>query len=91
MNGTFTISNVGNSGIDFFQPLLNPPEVASLGIGSAKKRAVVIDGNVVIRTTAWFCLSTDHRLVDAEPAGEFLRNLDELLAQLKDTADWKDS
>jgi pyruvate dehydrogenase E2 component (dihydrolipoamide acetyltransferase) len=88
--GTFTISNAGNSGIDFFQPLLNPPEVASLGIGAAKKRAVVIDDNIVIRSTAWFCLSTDHRLVDAEPAGKFLQNMDELLIQLEDTPDWKD-
>jgi len=78
--GTFTLSNAGPLGIDIFQPLLNPPEVAILGIGQIRKRAVVVNENIEVRSTAFFCLATDHRVVDAEPAGEFLRCLDGLLA-----------
>ncbi len=78
--GTFTLSNAGPLGIDIFQPLLNPPEAAILGLGRIRKRPTVVDGSIVARSTAWFCLSTDHRVVDAEPAGEFLRCLDELVA-----------
>ena len=78
--GTFTLSNAGPLGIDIFQPLLNPPEVAILGIGQIRKRAMVVNENVEVRSTAFFCLATDHRVVDAEPAGEFLRCLDGLLA-----------
>ncbi len=79
--GTFTISNAGNMGIDFFQPLLNPPEVGALGIGAVKERPVVINGKLDIRNTVWFCLATDHRLVDAGPAGEFLQVMSELIIQ----------
>lgn len=74
--GTFTISNAGPLGIEIFQALLNPPEAAILGIGQVRKRAVVCNGKVEARPTAFFCLSTDHRIVDAEPAGRFLQILD---------------
>ena len=78
--GTFTISNAGPLGIDFFQPLINPPEVAVLGIGAARKRPVVAGSELVIRTTAHFCMAADHRAVDAEPVAEFLKRLGETLA-----------
>ena len=78
--GTFTISNAGPLGIDIFQPLLNPPQAAILGVGRVRSRAVVIDGRVMARQTGFFCLSTDHRVVDAEPAGRFLEILDRLIA-----------
>jgi len=77
--GTFTLSNAGPLGIDILQPLLNPPEAAILGVGRIRERPTVADGRIVARHTAWFCLSTDHRVVDAEPAGEFLRCLDDLV------------
>jgi pyruvate dehydrogenase E2 component (dihydrolipoamide acetyltransferase) len=77
--GTFTISNVGPLGIDFFQVLLNPPEVGALGIGRGRQRAVVVDGEIAVRTMAYFCLSSDHRVVDAAPIGQFLHALDDLL------------
>jgi pyruvate/2-oxoglutarate dehydrogenase complex dihydrolipoamide acyltransferase (E2) component len=77
--GTFTISNAGPMGIDFFQALLNPPQVGALGIGRGRQRAVVVDGGIAVRTMAYFCLSSDHRVVDAEPIGQFLCQLDDLL------------
>lgn len=77
--GTFTISNVGPLGIEIFQALLNPPQVGALGIGCARQKLVVVDGEIAIRTMAYFCLSSDHRVVDAEPIGRFLYKLDNLL------------
>jgi pyruvate dehydrogenase E2 component (dihydrolipoamide acetyltransferase) len=84
--GTFTLSNAGPLGIDIFQALLNPPEAAILGIGRIRKRPIVVEESVVARSTAYFCLSTDHRVVDAEPAGKFLRYLDELMAGSAESA-----
>jgi len=77
--GTFTFSNAGAFGIELFQPLLNPPEVAILGMGSIRKRPWVVGETVLPRDTAWFCLATDHRAVDGGPAGKFLVRLDEIL------------
>ena len=73
---TFTVSNAGMLGIDLITPLLNPPETAALGIGRIKRRPTIIEENVVPRSTAFFCVATDHRVIDAEPAGRFLSELD---------------
>ena len=83
---TFTLSNAGPLGIDIFQPLLNPPEVGILGIGRIRKRPLVVNDRVEIRSTAYFCLTTDHRVVDAEPAGRFLSHLEALLAVTEQTS-----
>ena len=77
--GTFTISNAGPFGIDFFQPLLNPPQVAALGLGTAREKPVVRQGRIEVGTVAYFCVSTDHRVADAEPVGVFFSRLEELL------------
>ncbi len=77
--GSFTISNAGPLGIDFFQALLYPPQVGALGVGRGRARAVVVDGEVVERTMAYFCVSSDHRVVDAAPIGRFLHDMDEIM------------
>jgi pyruvate dehydrogenase E2 component (dihydrolipoamide acetyltransferase) len=77
--GSFTLSNAGPAGIDFFQALLHPPQVGALGIGRGRQRAIVVDGEIAVRTMAYFCLSSDHRVVDAAPIGQFLCQLDDLL------------
>ncbi|NOX62206.1 MAG: 2-oxo acid dehydrogenase subunit E2 [Chloroflexi bacterium] len=77
--GTFTISNVGPLGIDFFQALLYPPQVAALGVGRGRERPQVVNGAVAIRTTAYFCVTSDHRVVDAAPIGRFLDRMDEIM------------
>jgi len=76
---TFTFSNAGPFGIDIFQPLLNPPETAILGMGCIRKRPWVIGNSILPRETAWFCITTDHRVIDGGPAGKFLTRIDELL------------
>ena len=77
---TFTVTNLGAYGIDGFTPIINPPEVAILGVGRAVE-APVRDGDDV----AWcqmitFSLTIDHRAVDGAPGALFLQTLAELIA-----------
>jgi pyruvate dehydrogenase E2 component (dihydrolipoamide acetyltransferase) len=77
--GTFTISNLGMYKIDSFLPIINPPEVGILGVGSIKQCPVAIDGNIGVRPVIKFCLSVDHRAVDGAVAAGFLNRLAEIL------------
>lgn len=70
--GTFTVSTLGATGIDWFTPVLNPPQIAILGVGRVAERAVVIGGQVVARPTMTLTLVFDHRALDGHPAGLFL-------------------
>lgn len=78
---TFTISNYGAYGGYQGTPIINPPEVAILGIGRIAERPAVRDGQVVVRPTLPLCLSFDHRVVDGEGAGRFMARLMRLLAE----------
>jgi len=77
--GTITISNVGNVGIDVFTPILNPPEAAVLGITRTRQRPIVRDGKITVGEMAYLCLTGDHRVMDAEPIGQFLMSLERIL------------
>lgn len=70
--GTFTVSTLGAAGIDWFTPVLNPPQIAILGVGRVAQRAVVVDGAVVARPMMTLTLVFDHRALDGHPAGLFL-------------------
>jgi len=76
---TITISNVGNVGIDVFTPILNPPESAVLGITRTRQRPIVKDGKIIIGEMTYLCLTGDHRVMDAEPIGQFLTSLERIL------------
>lgn len=78
--GTFTISSLGTTGIDWFTPVLNPPQIAILGIGSIKERAVVDSGKIVVRPMMTITLVFDHRALDGYPAGKFLSALAQRLS-----------
>ena len=78
--GTFTVSTLGATGIDWFTPVLNPPQIAILGIGRVVERAVVISGQVVARPMMTLTLVFDHRALDGHPAGIFLSALAQRLA-----------
>lgn len=83
---TFTISNLGPLGIDSFDAIVNPPQVAILAIGSTKESAVVEEGSIVIRKIATFTLTCDHRALDGATGAKFLsslRNIIESMKQLK--------
>ncbi|MDR2527443.1 MAG: 2-oxo acid dehydrogenase subunit E2 [Synergistaceae bacterium] len=79
--GTFTISNLGMMGVGAFTPIINPPEAAILGVGTTTDKPVVVDGAVVVRPIATFCLTADHRLVDGADGAAFLSQLRELVEQ----------
>ena len=73
--GTFTVSTLGATGIDWFTPVLNPPQIAILGVGRVAQRAVVVDDIVVARPMMTLTLVFDHRALDGHPAGLFLSDV----------------
>jgi pyruvate dehydrogenase E2 component (dihydrolipoamide acetyltransferase) len=73
--GTFTITNLGMFGIDFFVPIINPPESAILAVGEARKTPVVIQDAIGIRSIMRLCLAYDHRLLDGVVAAQFLKSI----------------
>lgn len=70
--GTFSITNGGTFGSLLSTPLLNPPQSAILGMHTIKDRAVVDQGEVVVRPMMYIALSYDHRIIDGKDAVLFL-------------------
>ena len=70
--GTFTISNGGVFGSLMSTPIINPPQSAVLGLHRIEDRAVVRDGQIVVRPMMYLALSYDHRLIDGREAVTFL-------------------
>ncbi|MDO4706240.1 MAG: 2-oxoglutarate dehydrogenase complex dihydrolipoyllysine-residue succinyltransferase [Comamonadaceae bacterium] len=66
--GTFSISNGGVFGSMMSTPIINPPQSAILGIHATKERAVVENGQVVVRPMNYLALSYDHRIIDGREA-----------------------
>jgi 2-oxoglutarate dehydrogenase E2 component (dihydrolipoamide succinyltransferase) len=66
--GTFSISNGGVFGSMLSTPIINPPQAAILGIHATKDRAVVEDGQIVIRPMNYLAMSYDHRIIDGREA-----------------------
>jgi len=77
--GTFTITNGGVFGSMLSTPILNPPQCAILGMHAIKERAVVENGQIIIRPIMYLALSYDHRLVDGREAVQFLVTIKECL------------
>ena len=76
---TFTVSNLGGMGIDWFTPVLNPPQCAILGVGRVRRMAVPDGDKFVARDLVHLVLSFDHRVVDGAPCARFLADLRELI------------
>ena len=76
---TFTVSNLGPLGVDSFTPIVNPPEVAILGVGRTRERAEPagsgVDSDVAFRRWLTVDLSIDHRVVDGADGARFLETL----------------
>ena len=77
--GTFTITNLGMYGVESFTPIINQPEVAILGVTTMEDRAVVRNGEIVIRPMMTLSLTFDHRVVDGSVAAQFLQRVKALL------------
>lgn len=73
--GTFTVSNLGTLGVDSFTPVINPPEVAILGLGRLTERPRREGEEVVTWKAMTLDLSFDHRVVDGADAARFLGTL----------------
>ena len=76
---TFTISNLSALGVDWFTPVLNPPQCALLGVGRMRRTPAAVGREILIRDIATFVLTFDHRALDGAPAARFLVRLKRLL------------
>jgi pyruvate dehydrogenase E2 component (dihydrolipoamide acetyltransferase) len=81
--GTFTITNPGIYGGLFGTPIINQPQVAILGVGGVKKRAMVVetkDGDfIAIRSMCYLALTFDHRLIDGAVADQFMARVRQII------------
>ena len=76
---TFTVSNLSALGVDWFTPVLNPPQCALLGVGRMRRTPAAVGREILIRDVATFVLTFDHRALDGAPAARFLARLKRLL------------
>jgi len=72
MGGTFTITNLGMFGVDFFNPVINPPQIAILGINRIAEKPIVENKEIKIGKIMTLSLTFDHRAVDGSLAAKFL-------------------
>jgi len=72
---SFTITNLGSLGIEYFTPVINPPQTAILGVGAIIQKAREVDGEVIFYPSIGLSLTFDHRAVDGAPAARFLQSL----------------
>lgn len=77
--GTFTITNGGVFGSLLSTPIINPPQSAILGLHKIEDRAVVRDGQIVIRPMMYLAISYDHRIIDGKQSVQFLKTIKELI------------
>ena len=71
----FTVTALSNYDIDVFTPIIDPPQVAILGLGRAMEKPVVVDGEIVVRSMMHLSVTFDHRALDGVPIAEFIRTL----------------
>jgi len=72
--GSFSITNLGSLGGEFFTPIVNYPESAILGVGKIKDKAVVKDGKITIRKIIPLSITYDHRIIDGAKAARFMND-----------------
>lgn len=77
--GTFTITNGGVFGSLMSTPIINEPQSAILGMHATKDRAVVVNGQIVVRPMMYLALSYDHRIIDGSTSVTFLVKVKELI------------
>lgn len=80
---TFTVSNLGGLGIESFTPLLNPPQVAILGVDAIQLKPVRKQGRVEFIDSIGFSLTCDHQVIDGAPGARFLQVLKEKIENVE--------
>jgi pyruvate dehydrogenase E2 component (dihydrolipoamide acetyltransferase) len=81
---TFTVSNLGGLGIESFTPVINPPQVAILGIGAIQLRPVHRNDTVEFADAIALSLTCDHQVIDGAPGARFLQVLKAKIESLSD-------
>ncbi|MBI3105609.1 MAG: 2-oxo acid dehydrogenase subunit E2 [Candidatus Rokubacteria bacterium] len=79
--GGFTISNLGMYGVDAFNAIVNPPQVAILAVGRIADRVIAVNGQPAVQPTMMLTLSCDHRALDGARGAQFLGALAELIEE----------
>ena len=72
---TFTVTNLGSYGVEFFTPILNPPEVAILGVGKIDEKVVFQENSLSVIHRIPLSLTFDHQVTDGGPAARFLESV----------------
>ena len=80
--GTFTVSNLGSFGIEHFTPVLNPPQVAILGVGTIAAKSILKDDEMLSYPHIALSLTVNHQIVDGAPAARFLQTLSQNIASI---------
>jgi pyruvate dehydrogenase E2 component (dihydrolipoamide acetyltransferase) len=87
MGATFTVSNLGSFGIQSFTPLLNPPQVAILGVNTIELKPVRRDGKVEFEDHLGLSLTVDHQVIDGAPGARFLKLVREQIESIGQICD----
>lgn len=74
-DATFTISSLGAFGVGHFTPILDPPQVAVLGVGCIREQVVQVAGAFVVEPVLYLSLTFDHAALDGAPAARYLADL----------------
>jgi pyruvate dehydrogenase E2 component (dihydrolipoamide acetyltransferase) len=77
--GTFTVTNLGSLGVESFTPVINPPQVAILGVCAIQTRIRETEGKITTYPAMVLSLTYDHRAVDGAPSARFAKELGEML------------
>jgi len=77
--GSFTITNLGAFGVDAFTPIINPPQMAILGVGRIQRKPAAWQDRIELRDRLTLSLTFDHRWIDGAPAARFLHRISELV------------
>jgi pyruvate dehydrogenase E2 component (dihydrolipoamide acetyltransferase) len=79
---TFTVSNLGNLGIESFTPIISPPQVAILGVNAIQLKAIRKEGGIEFIDSIGLSLTCDHQVIDGAPGARFLRILARKIEQV---------
>lgn len=83
---TFTVSNLGSLGIESFTPILNPPQVAILGVDAIQPRLARKENKIEIIDSIGLSLTCDHQVIDGAPGARFLKLVKEQIERVESTS-----